>query len=72
MALDSHEYVAAILVDLTKAFDYLPHNLLLGKLRAYGLLDKSCSIINSYLSNRKLRVKLGPHYSEWANIVYII
>ena len=30
-ALDNHKYVAAILMDLTKAFDCLPHSLLLGK-----------------------------------------
>ena len=41
-------------------FDCLPHTLLLGKLSAYGLSDKSC---------RKQRVKLEPHYSEWADIV---
>ena len=68
-ALDSHKYVAAILLDLTKAFDCLPHSLLLGKLSAYGLSDKSCSLVCNYLSNRKQQVKLGPHYSEWANIV---
>ena len=68
-ALDNHTYVAAILMDLTKAFDCLPHSLLLGKLSAYGLSDKSCSLVSNYLSNRKQRVKLGPHYSEWADIV---
>ena len=68
-ALDSHKYVAAILMDLTKAFDCLPHSLLLGKLNAYGLSDKSCSLVSNYLSNRKQLVKLGPHYSEWADIV---
>ena len=52
-ALDSHKYVAAILMDLTKAFDCLPHSLLLGKLNAYGLSDKSCSLVSNYLSNRK-------------------
>ena len=69
-ALDSHKYVAAILMDLKKAFDCLSHSLLLGKLSAYiyGLSDKSCSLVN-YLSNRKQWVKLGPHYSEWADIV---
>ena len=56
-------------MDLTKAFDCLPHSLLLGKLNAYGLSDKSCSLVSNYLSNRKQRVKLGPHYSEWADIV---
>ena len=68
-ALDSHKYVAAILMDLTKAFDCLPHSLLLGKRNVYGLSDKSCTLVSNYLSNRKQRVKLGPHYSEWADIV---
>ena len=68
-ALDSHKYVSAILMDLTKAFDCLPHSLLLGKLSAYGLSDKSCSLVSNYLSNRKQQVKLGPRYSEWADIV---
>ena len=57
-------------MDLTKAFDCLPHNLLLGKLRTYGFSEKSeYSLINSYLSNRKQRGKLRPHYSEWADTV---
>ena len=58
-----------ILMDLTKAFDCLPHSMLLGKLSAYGLSDKSCSLVSNYLSNRKQRVKLGPHYNEWTDIV---
>ena len=54
-------------MDLSKAFDCLPHDLLLGKLRAYGLNTSACALVSSYLSNRKQRVKLGPHHSEWAN-----
>ena len=63
-AVNNHKYVTAILMDLTKAFDCLPHSLLLGKLSAYGLSDKSCSLVSNYLSNRKQQVKLGPHYSS--------
>ena len=48
-ALDSNEYFAAILMELSRAFDSLPHDLLLGKLRAYGLSDEACAPIGSYL-----------------------
>ena len=65
-ALDNDEYVSAILIDLFKVFDCLPHDLLLGKLRAYGLTEKACSLVSSYLSDRKQQVKLGPHCSDWA------
>ena len=46
--LDSNEYAAAILMDLSRVFDNLPHYLLLGKLRAFGVSDKACALIGSY------------------------
>ena len=67
-ALDNRQYAAAIMMDLSKAFDCLPHGLLIGKLRAYGLSVKACAIVSCYLSDRTQTVKLGPHYSEWSNI----
>ena len=67
-ALDSREHMGFILMDLSKAFDCLPHRLLLCKLRKYGVSPHACQLIRSYLSNRKQRVKIGRTRSDWLNI----
>jgi hypothetical protein len=54
MALDSKKYTAAILMDLSKAFDCIPSDLILAKLNAYGLSAIATRLIESYLSNKKL------------------
>ena len=54
--LDRGEHVGAILVDLSKAFAYLPHRLLLSKLHAYGVSLDACSLIRNYLQGRRQRV----------------
>jgi len=43
-ALDSHQYVGAILMDLSKAFDCIPHDLLLDKLKAYNVSELGCKL----------------------------
>ena len=52
-------------MDLSKAFDCLPHQLLMAKLKAYGVCGKSCALIWSYLSGRNQRVRVGSSTSEW-------
>jgi len=57
-------------MDLSKAFDCLPHDLLLLKLRAYGLTDNSAiGLIESYLSNRKQCIRLGSDTSSFQDIL---
>ena len=67
-ALDSHECVAAILMDLSKAFGCLPHGLLIAKLRAYGLSKEAVRLLESYLSDRSQQVRLGQCTSPWENL----
>ena len=66
--LDENKYIAAILMDLSKAFDCIPHDLLLLKLKAYGLADNAVHLIKSYLSNRKQCVKVNDVCSSFLDL----
>ena len=50
--LDNRGYAGAILMDLSKAFDTINHELLLAKLYAYGFEKNSLRSIKSYLTER--------------------
>ena len=60
-ALDDNKFIAAILMDLSKAFDWLSHNLLMLKLEAYGLSENSLELLKSCLENRRQRIKIGSN-----------
>ena len=57
-ALDEKFFVRAVLMDLSKAFDCIPHELLIAKLHAYGFSEKTVTFIYSYLKPRKQNVKI--------------
>ena len=59
------ECITAILMDLSKAFDCLPHGLLIAKLKAYGLSEEGAKLFDSYLNDKSQQIKLGPHASSW-------
>ena len=64
-ALDNKKYVGVIMSDLSKAFDCLPHDLLIEKLRLYKFGDSSRMLLESYLKHRFQRVKLENVVSSW-------
>ena len=55
-------------MDLSKAYDLLPHDLLTAKLEAYGLDNGSLNLLLDYLSFRKQKSKVGSAYSKRSNI----
>ena len=68
-ALDQGNEYGALLTDLSKAFDCLPHDVIVAKLHAYGFSIDSLKLINSYLTERKQRVKINDKFSSWLDIV---
>ena len=65
--LDSKRLVGVVSLDLSKAFDSLPLDLLLVKLAAYGLSSKSISLMKSFLFERR-RVKISDCVSDWSAV----
>ena len=68
-ALDKGRKVGTILMDLSKAFDTLNHNVLLAKLNAYGFSFNAIKFVQSYLSERFERVNINNNFSEWRKIL---
>ena len=54
---------------LSKAYDCIPHQLLIAKLEVYELHKSSLNLLVDYLSGRKQRTKIGSVLSEWWKII---
>ena len=66
--LDNSGLVGTVLMDLSKAYDCLPHDLIIAKFEAYGLSKSSLSLLLDYLTSCKQRVKIGSSCSVWNEI----
>ena len=55
--LENKHNVACVMLDLSKAFDTIDHSFLLSKLELYGVRGQPLAWFQSYLTDRKLRVK---------------
>ena len=67
-SLDRKQNSGAVLTDLSKAFDCLPHDLIIAKLNAYNVDKGALTLISSYLRGRQQRVKIGNHRSSWLTL----
>jgi hypothetical protein len=66
--------VGGIFCDLEKAFDCVNHDILLSKLKFYGICDKDFRLYQSYLDNRYCRTAIyndsenGNKVLKWAKV----
>ena len=67
-ALDKGHKIGNVYMDLSKAFDCLPHGLLIVKLHAYGLSEAASETMLDYLKDRKQRMKISNHRSSWKEL----
>ena len=70
--LDNKRYSGSILMDLSKAFDTINHDLLIAKLHVYGFSKESLKLIKSYLTNRWQGTKLNTGFSKLTEIFMFI
>ena len=68
--VDNGGAFGALLTDLSKAFDCIPHDLIIAKLEAYGFQIDTLRLVHDYLSNRKQRLKLNENFSSWRDKEY--
>ena len=59
-----NSYVRVVMLDFSKAFDFINHHLLLDKLQLYGLPAHILRWMATFLLDRAQRVKIGNEYSH--------
>ena len=67
-SIDNHEITVGVFVDLSKAFDTVNHDILLNKLRYYGIRGNVYKWFESYLNNRFQFVAINNIYSCFLSV----
>ena len=67
-ALDNGEEIDCIYTDFMKAFDRVPHQRLLVKMKSYGINTDICSWVEMFLTNRSQKVVINGTHSDWEEI----
>ena len=68
LALDEGGNIDTIYLDFAKAFDTVPHQRLLMKLRGYGIEGRILTWIEAFLTDRRQRVVVNDSRSSWADV----
>jgi hypothetical protein len=76
-AINNKLLVGGIFCDLEKAFDCVNYDILLYKLKFYGIRDKALQLYQSYLGNRYCRTAIcngnkNSKVSNWAKVRHVV
>ena len=69
MSLDKHSFGGAVLMDLSKAFVTIIHELLIAKLEAYRFNKNALKFIQTYISNRWQHTNINNSFSSWTKLL---
>ena len=68
--LNQNRYGGGILIDLSKVFDTINHDLLIAKLGVYGFDTESLGLIKKYFMNRLQETEVNTIFSNWIKLLW--
>ena len=71
-SLDQKKFVGAVLMDLSKAFDSIPHDLLIAKMHAYGFSINAVTFFYLYLKRRTQNVRINNNDSVFQILLFVV
>ncbi len=67
-AAEKFQTSSVLILDYSKAFDLVDHNIIIAKLAAYGVPDILLRWVGSFLDDRHQRVLISEQVSEWLHL----
>ena len=61
--------VDVLYLDYAKAFDTVPHQRLVKQVETFGVTEKALKWIESFLSNRRQKVRVNNDVSDWSPVI---
>ena len=68
MALENKQNIDVAYLDISRAFDSVPHNQLLSKLCNAGIKGNLLSWFRSFLKGRRQKVRVNDNFSDWVSV----
>ena len=69
-AMDNGKMIGVVLVDFEKAFDLVDHQILLSKLKLYGIDREALNWFSTYLAHRRQQVSINDNKSDFETVTF--